>query len=69
MLVVNAQNQVERRDIQTGATAGDKWIVSSGLNAGDRVIVEGLQKVRAGATVVAVPFQAGSASTPSASVQ
>ena len=69
VLVVNAQNQVEQRDIQTGATAGDRWIVSSGLNAGDRVIVEGLQKVRAGATVVAVPFQAGGASAPPASVQ
>ena len=69
VLVVNAQNHVEQRDIQTGATAGDKWIVSSGLNAGDRVIVEGLQKVHAGATVAAVPFQAGGASTPPASVQ
>jgi membrane fusion protein, multidrug efflux system len=69
VLIVNAQNQVEQRDIQTGATAGDRWIVSNGLNAGDRVIVEGLQKVRAGATVVAVPFQADGASTPPASVQ
>lgn len=59
VLVVNAQNQVEGRTIQTGSVADDKWIVSSGLDAGDRVIVEGLQKVRVGTTVKAVPFQAG----------
>ena len=68
VLVVNAQNQVEQRAIQTASVSGDKWTVSAGLHAGDRVIVEGLQKVRPGATVVAVPFQAGSAGAPSASV-
>ena len=57
--VVNAQNVVEQRAIQTSSISGDKWIVSSGLNAGDRVVVEGLQKVRAGAPVTAVPFQTG----------
>ena len=68
VLVVNAQNQVEQRAIQTASVSGDKWTVSAGLHAGDRGIVEGLQKVRPGATVVAVPFQAGSAGAPSASV-
>lgn len=62
--VVNAQNVVEQRAIQIGSISGDKWIVSSGLNAGDRVVVEGLQKVRAGATVKVVPFQAGNTNTP-----
>jgi membrane fusion protein (multidrug efflux system) len=56
VLLVNAQNQVERQEIQTGATAGDRWVVSSGLVGGERVIVEGLQKVRPGATVKPVPF-------------
>lgn len=56
VLIVNAQNQVEQRAIQTGSISGDKWIVSSGLGPGDRVIVEGLQKVRPGATVTTVPF-------------
>jgi membrane fusion protein (multidrug efflux system) len=37
---------------------GDKWLVSSGLSAGDRVIVEGLQRVRPGASVKVVPFEA-----------
>jgi membrane fusion protein (multidrug efflux system) len=63
VLVVNPQNQVEQRPIQTDGISGDKWIVSSGLKAGERVIVEGLQKVRAGATVVATPFRTASANT------
>jgi membrane fusion protein (multidrug efflux system) len=62
--VVNAQNVVEERTIQTSSISGDKWIVSSGLNAGDRVIVEGLQKVRAGASVTVVPSQTGNTNTP-----
>jgi membrane fusion protein (multidrug efflux system) len=67
VLVVNARNQVEQRAIQTSSILGDKWIVSSGLNAGDRVIVEGLQKVRAGAAVTAVPFQTGNTNAASKS--
>jgi len=56
VLIVNAQNQVEQRDIQTGAAAGDKWVVTGGLTGGEKVIVEGLQKVHAGTTVIPVPF-------------
>ena len=66
VLVVNAQNQVEQRDIRTGSLWHDKWIVTSGLQAGDRVIVDGLQKVRVGATVN--PVSAGTASTNALSV-
>ena len=36
---------------------GDKWLVTSGLVAGDRLIVEGLQKVRPGMSVKVVPFE------------
>ncbi|MGE3142295.1 MAG: efflux RND transporter periplasmic adaptor subunit [Hyphomonadaceae bacterium] len=50
-LVLNAQNVVEQRVIETGPTAGDHWVVLSGLNAGDRLIVEGGQRVQPGATV------------------
>lgn len=58
VLIVNAQNQVEQRNIQTGSAAGDQWEVTSGLTGGERVIVEGLQKVRPGVTVNAAPFGA-----------
>jgi len=61
VLVVYAQNQVESRVIRADTVYGDKWIVASGLKAGERVIVEGLQRARPGATVVPVPFQAAGA--------
>jgi len=44
----------------------NKWLVSSGLNPGDRVIVEGVQKVRPGASVKVVPFDAGRKEGPAA---
>ena len=37
---------------------GDKWLVSSGLASGDRVVVEGMQKVRPGASAKVIPFDA-----------
>jgi membrane fusion protein (multidrug efflux system) len=55
VLVVNAEDKVERRRIVTERAIGDAWLVSSGLEAGDRVIVEGLQKVRPGVDVKPVP--------------
>ena len=39
---------------------GDAWLVTAGLEAGERVIVEGIQKARPGAKVKVVPFEAGS---------
>jgi membrane fusion protein (multidrug efflux system) len=66
--LVNSQNQVESRAIQANSVSGDKWIVSSGLKAGERVIVEGLQKVMPGMTVVPTAFQAGGTNVPPASV-
>jgi membrane fusion protein (multidrug efflux system) len=63
-MVLNAENKVEPRILTTSNTQGDKWVVTSGLKEGDRVIVEGLQKVKPGATAVAVeaaPAVAGAA--------
>jgi len=54
-LVVNAEQKVERRQLVADRTVGDAWLVSEGVKAGERVIVEGLQKVRPGALVNAVP--------------
>lgn len=51
VLVVGADNKVEQRTIKTDRSIGNSWLVTDGLKAGDRVIVEGLQKVRPGATV------------------
>jgi membrane fusion protein, multidrug efflux system len=52
-LVVDHQNKVQQRTLQVAGTQGDQWIVESGLEDADRIIVGGLQKVRPGATVVA----------------
>ncbi len=49
--VVNAESKVEVRPLKVGRTQGNSWVVLDGLKAGDKVIVEGIQKIRPGATV------------------
>ena len=66
--VVNADGKLESRAITTGRAIGDKWLVTSGLQAGDRLVVEGAQKARAGQPVNAVPLAAVPASAPAARV-
>ncbi len=51
VLVVGASDKVEVRPVVAPRAIGDKWLVTEGLAAGDKVIVEGLQKVRPGAQV------------------
>jgi len=58
-LIVDAEDKVQQRMLTLDRAIGDKWLVSSGLNPGDRVIVEGVQKVRPGASVKVVSFDAG----------
>lgn len=55
-LVVGKDEKVEQRTLELDRAIGDKWLVTSGLVPGDRLIVEGLQRVRPGAKVRAVPF-------------
>lgn len=62
-LVVNAAGKVEQRVLELDRAIGDKWLVIGGLAAGDRLIVEGMDKVRPGADVRVVPFT-GAASVP-----
>jgi len=59
VLVVDNANKVALQMLTIDRAIEDKWLVSSGLNAGDRVIIEGLQKVRPGASVEVVPYGAG----------
>jgi membrane fusion protein (multidrug efflux system) len=61
VMLVGADGKVAPRPIKTGSVQGDKWIVTEGLNAGDTVIVEGLQKVKPGAPVKAVQWNAPAA--------
>ncbi|MGA5656454.1 efflux RND transporter periplasmic adaptor subunit [Rahnella contaminans] len=50
-LVVTAENKVEQRDVVTGDASGTNWLILKGLQAGDRVLVEGSDKVSTGDTV------------------
>ena len=63
-MVVNAQGRAEFRALQTGPAIGNAWLVTSGLKPGDRLIVEGLQRVKPGA-----PVRAVAAALPPAQVQ
>ena len=65
-LIVDAENKVQPRMLTTERAIGDKWLVTSGLAPGDRVIVEGVQRVRPGVPVMAVPFEAGRPHAPAA---
>lgn len=58
-LVVEEGGQVGQRPVTLERALGDQWLVGSGLVPGDRVIVEGMLRVRPGAGVREVPFNAG----------
>jgi membrane fusion protein (multidrug efflux system) len=63
-LIVGAGNKVEPRVVRVSRAIGDQWLVEDGLHVGDRLIVEGLQKVQPGMPVE--PSEAGSAPPPAA---
>ena len=56
-LIVDAEGKVQQRPLTLDRTIGNDWLVSSGLAAGERVIVEGMQKARPGINVKTVPFE------------
>lgn len=62
-LIVDSQGKIGQRSLVLDRALGDKWLVTSGLAPGERVIVEGVQRVRPGMTVKAVPFAAGGETT------
>ena len=64
-MVLGEGNKVTPRPLKVDRVVGDQWLVSEGLKPGDQLIVDGLQKVRPGATVTPVPV---SASAPAAGV-
>jgi membrane fusion protein (multidrug efflux system) len=59
-LIVDAEGKVRQRMLTLDRAIGNVWLVSSGIAPGDRVIVEGTQKVKPGALVKAVSFEADS---------
>lgn len=68
-MVVGANNTVEARTLKTARTLGTQWLIDAGLQPGDRVIVEGLQRASPGATVQPIEASAPSAAaTPAAAI-
>lgn len=65
-LVVGAEDKVELRSVTASRTIGDQWLVEDGLKPGDRVVVEGLHKIRAGDVVRPAEATAGAAAMPGA---
>jgi len=57
IFVINAEDVVERRAVTAGRIVGNRWVIDEGLNPGDRVVVEGFQKIRPGAKVVATEWK------------
>jgi membrane fusion protein (multidrug efflux system) len=55
--VVDDQNRITLRQVTTGEQVGSLWIIAQGLKPGERVVVEGTQKVKEGMQVVAKAYQ------------
>jgi membrane fusion protein (multidrug efflux system) len=55
-LIVDEAGIVQQRMLTLNRAMGDQWLVSSGLSAGERLVVEGMLSVRPGTAVNAVPF-------------
>jgi RND family efflux transporter MFP subunit len=55
--VVGADNKVVIKTVRLGPLYGDMWVVDSGLQAGENVIVDGLQRVKTGVTVAPTPYK------------
>ena len=66
LAVVGADNKVSFRNVKVGPRDGSLWVIEEGLKPGERVIVEGFQKVREGAFVAPKPAETKSAVAPSA---
>jgi membrane fusion protein (multidrug efflux system) len=62
--VVDAQNKIHIQPVQVGERTGTQWIIESGLHPGDNIVVEGLQKVREGTSVVTTNFVEAPAPQP-----
>lgn len=67
--VVGDDGKLQQRELQTERAIGDQWLISSGLEPGDALVISGQQKAQAGALVQATPYRATPAGEPMASRQ
>jgi membrane fusion protein (multidrug efflux system) len=54
--IVDAESKIQQRSLTLDRAMGNQWLISSGLDAGDHVVVEGIQRIKPGASVKEVPF-------------
>ncbi|MES2161038.1 MAG: efflux RND transporter periplasmic adaptor subunit [Pseudomonadota bacterium] len=66
VLIVGADNKVIAQPVTATANDGQNWVVSSGLKGGERIVVEGFQKAKPGATVNPQPWKGPVGATPAA---
>ncbi|MFS2004211.1 efflux RND transporter periplasmic adaptor subunit [Duganella sp. CT11-25] len=66
VLVVGADNKLVSQPVTANANDGQNWVVSSGLKGGERIVVEGFQKAKPGATVNPQPWKGPAVATPPA---
>ena len=64
--VVDAENKIVKRPVELGQAVGNRWLAVSGVKAGDRVMVDGFQKARAGQAVTPLVVKPREAAGPAA---
>jgi membrane fusion protein (multidrug efflux system) len=69
VFVVDEKGLAQPRPVQVGNWAGEEWVITSGLNAGDRVIVDGVMKIRPGAPVTIAQTQPPASGSPPAAAK
>jgi len=57
VMIIDESKTAQIRTVQTGEISGDKWVITSGLKAGEHVIIEGQMKAKPGSPVAPEPFQ------------
>jgi membrane fusion protein (multidrug efflux system) len=65
VIVIGADNKAETRPVVAGQRVDNRWIIDSGLKPGERIVVEGLQKVRSG--MIVAPSAGSASARPAAS--
>jgi membrane fusion protein, multidrug efflux system len=66
VMVVTPDGKVTPRPVKVGSAQGTNWVILDGLKAGEQVMVDGFQKLRPGAPVKPVPWNAGNPAAPAA---
>ena len=52
VFIVNSENKIESKQVEVGEKIGNLWVIKKGVNANDKVVFEGLQKIKSGMEVI-----------------